>query len=409
MRRILSIIICCSLIFSGCNSVSPPKVNDLSLKVVTAAMNQQNIRKRFNDEESQDEQFNAKAINEVLSNEHDFGFTGLDDQTLVQYIQDDIYANLEYRFMSDDYQIDNISTVYISKEYLEELDYNSRTNLYFGYSLKELEEQFNGSKYVFTLSESGDTVVRRFEPYVDDTFDQVMKDVAIGTGLILVCLTISYVTAKMGISTISYIFATSAKKGAQYSAVGTVIGAAASSLIEGIETQNFESIQKSALKGAAKGLKIGAIVGITEGAKKAKYDVTRPIPNPHDAENQVLKKYPGKTQVPYKNRKVVPRNTKGTSIPDIIMDNHDGTFTAIEVKDYNLENNFSGLKQVLKKQISDRNNNLPKNFDQLIVLNVTGRNYSKEFVQNKIDDLLRELVNISPNVSIEAFGMLGAA
>ena len=77
---------------------------------------------------------------------------------LLQYVQDNIYADLSSRFATDDYVIESIISSYVSKEYLEELEYNSRKNIYFGYTLEELDKQFDGQRYVFTLGDDGTTV-----------------------------------------------------------------------------------------------------------------------------------------------------------------------------------------------------------------------------------------------------------
>ena len=44
------------------------------------------------------------------------------------------------------------------KEYLDELAFNSQENVYFGYTLSELNAQFQGEKYIFTLGENNETV-----------------------------------------------------------------------------------------------------------------------------------------------------------------------------------------------------------------------------------------------------------
>lgn len=54
---------------------------------------------------------------------------------------------------SSDYFVENVQAVYISQEYLDELAFNSQENVYFGYTLSELNAQFQGEKYIFTLGE----------------------------------------------------------------------------------------------------------------------------------------------------------------------------------------------------------------------------------------------------------------
>ena len=129
------------------------------------------------------------------------GFSGMNDPNLLRYTEDTIYENLVATLDSDEYFVENVSAVYISQEYIDELAYNSQANIYFGYTLQELAEQFQGKKYIFTLGDDGSTIVTEFEEY-DDTYDRALKNVAIGTGVILVCVTVSVVTAGTGASAI---------------------------------------------------------------------------------------------------------------------------------------------------------------------------------------------------------------
>ena len=72
----------------------------------------------------------AEKSNEIINyiNE-DTQFDSFDDPALLQYIEDSIYTYLEGSFASDDYIIEDISAVYISQEYLEEVAYNTRENV----------------------------------------------------------------------------------------------------------------------------------------------------------------------------------------------------------------------------------------------------------------------------------------
>ena len=124
-------------------------------------------------------------------------FSGMGDPNLLRYTEDTIYENLVATLDSDEYFVENVSAVYISQEYIDELAYNSQANIYFGYTLQELAEQFQGTKYIFTLGDDGSTIVTEFEEY-DDTYDRALKNVAIGTGVILVCVTVSLVSAGAG-------------------------------------------------------------------------------------------------------------------------------------------------------------------------------------------------------------------
>ena len=66
-------------------------------------------------------------------------FYSLSDPGVTTYIENKVYDELISTLDSDDYFVENISAVYVSQEYLEEFAYNSQTNIYFGYTLAELD------------------------------------------------------------------------------------------------------------------------------------------------------------------------------------------------------------------------------------------------------------------------------
>ena len=191
-------------------------------------------------------------------------FSDLDDPDLLRYVEDSVYADLITQLNDDDYFVENVSAVYVSKEYLEELAYNSQSNIYFGYTLDELEEQFQGTKFVFDLGENGKTVVHEFEEY-DDTYDKVIKNVAIGTGVILICVTVSAVSAGVGAPAVSVIFAASAKTGTMFALSSGTISGVTAGVINGIETKNFDQAIKAAALEGSNGFKWGAIGGSIAG------------------------------------------------------------------------------------------------------------------------------------------------
>ena len=122
---------------------------------------------------------------------------------------------------------------------------------------------FQGQKYIFTL-EDGETVVKAFEEY-DNTFDQVIKNIAIGSGVILICVTVSLVSGGLGASAVSFVFAASAKSAAEFAVSTAVINSAITAAITGIETNDFEKTMKAALLSGSEGFKMGAIFGAVAG------------------------------------------------------------------------------------------------------------------------------------------------
>lgn len=188
----------------------------------------------------------------------------LSDAALLPYLEDSIYENLVAGLNNDDYFVENVEAIYISKEYLDEFAYNSRSNIYFGYSLEDLEKQFQGKKYVFTLGDNGETTVIPFEGYVDP-YEKVIKDVAVGSGVILVCVTVSAVSAGVGAPAISMIFAASARTGAAMALSSGAIGSLAAGVVTGIKTNDFEKALTDAAVSGGEGFKCGAIMGSLSG------------------------------------------------------------------------------------------------------------------------------------------------
>ena len=192
------------------------------------------------------------------------GFSGMGDPNLLRYTEDTIYENLVATLDSDEYFVENVSAVYISQEYIDELAYNSQANIYFGYTLQELAEQFQGKKYIFTLGDDGSTIVTEFEEY-DDTYDRALKNVAIGTGVILVCVTVSLVSAGLGAPAVSMIFSVAAQSGAKMAVSGGLIGGVAAGIVTGVQTGDMDEALKSAALVGSEGYKWGAITGVISG------------------------------------------------------------------------------------------------------------------------------------------------
>ena len=196
-------------------------------------------------------------------------FESLSDPKLTAYMEDAVYAEVLNHLDTDKYIVEKVQAVYISKEYLEEAAYNSKSNIYFGYTKDELDNQFAGTKYVFTLGDDGKTTVKEFEPY-DDTYDKILLNVAIGTGVILVCVVLTVVTDGAGAPAAAAIFATSAKTGAIAAVSSALIGGTAAGVITGIETEDFDESIKAAALAGSDGYKWGAITGaLTGGASEA--------------------------------------------------------------------------------------------------------------------------------------------
>lgn len=247
MKRLIALILACALL-TGC---TPQTNSDGSQEKTTApATSKPESAYSFTEEEPPE-------------------FSDLNDVNLLPYLEDSIYSELVTALNSEDYFVENVNAIYISKEYLEEVAYNSQENIYFGYTLSELDSYFQGTRYVFTLGDDGQTVVTEFQKY-DDTYDQMLKNVAIGTGVILVCVTVSIVTYGAGAPAVSMIFAASAKTGTIMALSSGVFSGVSAGVVKGIETGDLNESMKAAALAGSEGFKWGAISGtIVGGAGEA--------------------------------------------------------------------------------------------------------------------------------------------
>lgn len=191
-------------------------------------------------------------------------FSNLDDANLLTYVEDQVYTNLVHELNNEAYFIENIDAIYISKEYLEEIAYNSQENIYFGFTLSEIDAVFEGTRYVLTLGEEGQTVVTEFQKY-DNTYEQVLKNIAIGTGVILVCVTVSTVTAGAGAPAVSLIFAASAKTGTVMALSSGLFSGVTAGVVTGVKTGDFDEAVKAAALTGSDSFKWGAFSGVIAG------------------------------------------------------------------------------------------------------------------------------------------------
>ena len=361
-------------------------------------------------DESVSEKGGNTAVTEAADEKYieSLELTGISDPELRQYMNDAVYSELEEIFAGDDYIVDDISSVYISKEYIEELEYNTQANIFWGHTLSELDAVFDGTRYVFTMDEQGKSAVVPFEEY-DDSYEEVLKNVAVGGGVILFCVTVSMVSGALGApSVVTMFFAASASSATKCALSSGLVSGISAGLITGLETGDFDEALKAAVVEGSESFKCSAISGAVAGGVKSIYLMTgadKPvtkIPTPRQSELNVLKKYGGEEQVSYLNGKKVSAGTLGATRPDIVTQ-IGGHTEAIEGKNYNLEKNLSRLCEKLKKQVSDRVENLPAEVSQRIVLDISGRDYSPEVLENAAEKIHQALDGIYPDIPIDFF------
>lgn len=238
MKRIMALVLSIVMIFTGCAS------------------------KQSQSQSTMTEENNTTE--EIIENIEPL-YDSLDDEQLLAHVEDLVYRDTISAINSEEYVVENVSAIYISKEYIEEVAFNSQSNIYFGYTLDELNELFQDTKYIFTLSESGETTVEELQMVENTSAKTILKNVAIGTGVILICVTVSVVSAGVGAPAVSMIFAASATTAETFAISSAVFGGISSGIVRGIETGDFDEALEAAAVGASEGFKWGAIGGAIAG------------------------------------------------------------------------------------------------------------------------------------------------
>ena len=241
MKRTLALLLSIVMLFTGCGQSQYQPTETSESEFVTAV---------------------AESTAEPVAEENlEPQYNSLDDEQLLAHIEDLVYRDTVVSLNSDEYFVENVSAVYISKEYLDEVAFNSQSNIYFGYTLAELDDIFQGTKYIFTLGEDGTTTVQELQEIEDVSTETMLKNVAIGTGVILICVTVSAVSAGMGAPAVSMIFAASAKTAQTIAISSAAFGGISAGIVRGIQTGDFKEAMEAATMEATENFKWGAISG----------------------------------------------------------------------------------------------------------------------------------------------------
>lgn len=353
---------------------------------------------------------------ELASQEEETESLSPSDPAYLKSLEDSVYAQLNEQLATDDVKVESVEAIYYSKEYLEEMLYNSKSNIYFGYTLEELNQQFKGQRYVFQLSESGETEVVPFEDY-DDSFERIIKNIATGSGVILVCATISIATG----GTVSAVFAAAATTGLKVGVSSALSTAVISGGLTAVNTGDLKASIKQATLDSSEAFKWGAIVGSVSGgtskwleqldAKKqltSAIKATSGIPTYQQSEIDAVAYYSKlgyeniRTQVSFLNGKEVSSKIAGSTRPDILAW-IDGKLKAIETKNYDLVKsaNLKAMITELRRQFSNRATHLPEGTEQRLALDVRGRGYSKRMIQDYVKIIREKLSDVVPDLPID--------
>lgn len=198
-------------------------------------------------------------------------FLNLNDDALLSYIEDLVYEDTITALNSDEYVVEEVRATYLSKEYLDETAYNSQANLYFGFTIEQLNDYFQDSRYIFTLNNDGTTTVKELQEVAQTDSQTIIKNVLIGSGVILVCVTVSAVSVSVGApAAITAIFVASARTATSFALSSSIFSAASAGIVRGYQTGDINEAIDAAALGASEGFKWGAISGaIAGGGEKA--------------------------------------------------------------------------------------------------------------------------------------------
>ena len=131
MKRIIAWMLSLAIFMTGCAPVAN--------------------RSEKNSGEPETERFQSESGDQAIGDNLEVppAFISWDEQALLGYVENGTYAELIDALDDEQFFVEAVSTSYVSKVYLEALEYNSKANIFFGYNLEDLDAMFNGKKYVF--------------------------------------------------------------------------------------------------------------------------------------------------------------------------------------------------------------------------------------------------------------------
>lgn len=190
--------------------------------------------------------------------------SGPNDPNYLRLIENAVTESLYDQLDSSQYIVETVQARYISQEYLDEVAYNSQANVYFGYTLEELDALFAGTRYVFDLGDDNQTTVHEFEGYTDEfaqTMSQIIGNVAIGAGALMIGIVIAPVLADA--LPIMSVFILDANFALPFAASAVAFGGAITGIATGMQTGSVSQALEAAAVGASRDFKWSAIISTT--------------------------------------------------------------------------------------------------------------------------------------------------
>lgn len=171
-------------------------------------------------------------------------FSNIGDPELLRYVEENVYTGLENTIDSKNYEIVSVTAIYISQEYINEMTFNSQSNIFFGYTIAELDEMFHGTKYMFTSDNDGQTTVKEMEIIEEDTTEDIIGDIAVTAGVIVICVCLTKCGAGFAIDPVvtAFITLTAEESSVLYENAG-LVGSLAGGVTNAICKKDFKKIQ----------------------------------------------------------------------------------------------------------------------------------------------------------------------
>jgi len=268
-NKFIAISLATSILISGCSSalnVSETEYSSSDSMVVTETATS------VVDETVNESDETVINVTDEIAISSDYvdpnSFTGLNDENLLTYVEDMVYLNAVESINSSDYYVENVEAVYVSDEYLETLAANSQANIFFGHTEEELINQFEGTRFVFTLGPDGNTIVEEFvsNDELYGAYRQALTNMSIGTGVILVCVTVAVVAPAVGApAAVTMVFSCAAAGATEMAIQSGVVGGTIGGIVEGVQTHNFDAALQAAAVSGSEGFMWGAIIGAVTG------------------------------------------------------------------------------------------------------------------------------------------------
>lgn len=171
----------------------------------------------------------------------------MNDPSLVEYINTSVKGDIAKKLDVAEYTVEDVEAVYLSKEYIEEMEYNSQSNIYFGHTLSEFEGLFENDRYVFTLGEDGTTVVREIEECAVEYQKSIENIAKIVGGVVLVLITVKAIDPSGKIRQVSFLVSMATKVVKNADVWSDFLSSLTSCVIEGVRTGDYKNVIQSAL------------------------------------------------------------------------------------------------------------------------------------------------------------------